>query len=217
MGGTIGNALSRMNEGELFLCALVVFLACILVIAGSAYGILCVYNDKHRLSGTADVTVALLEGTGADQSALHYGCFPILLRDQGEQQAFPFFPRRNWLEKGLPRMYPVMTFLGRFTKALSSTIGLESDASLVLLNRLLDDPVLSSSLGAVFPGKKKTLHYYGLSESWRDKASRRKIIVVSPLARAGQGNGHANTPADEFSRKTGCDIRAIRITLEWKP
>lgn len=214
---TIGNALLRMNSGQLFLFTLMEFLVFMLFLAAIAYGLICTYNEKHRLGGVVDVRVALLETVGAEMLPLHYGCFPIPVQDQDEQQAFLFFPQRNWLEKGLPRMYPVLTFLGRFTQAFGKTIGLESDESLTLLNKLLEDPSVHSNLGAVYPTNKGTLGYYGLSKYHRDEASQQTLCVTYPLPRRTQDNGYPNTAADDFAQKTGCEIRTLRITLAWKP
>lgn len=213
----IANTLARMSSGGLFLYTLVEFFVFLLLIAAIGYVFICSYNEKHRLGGTVDISVALLESVGSEMLPLYYGCFPILVKDSDDQQAFPFFPQRNWLERGLPRVYPVMTFLGRFTQAFGKTIGLESDESLVLLKRLLEDSSIHSSLGSVYPGKRGSLGYFGLSKYQRDEASRRVICVTHPLPRAAQDNSCANTAADEFSQKTGCDVRALRITLEWKP
>lgn len=217
---TMSNTLARMNSVELFLYTLVEFFVFLVLIAVMGYALICYYAEKHRLGGTVDISVALWENVDSKMLPLHYGCFPILVKDSDDQEMYPFFPQRSWLERGRPRVCSVRTFLGRFAQAFEKTIGLESDESLFLLKGLLEDSSFQSKLGFVYPGKKGALGYFGTSTYQRDEASQRVIHITCPLPRTetdANTTMNTNTAADEFSRKTGCDVRTLQITLEWKP
>ena len=212
---SIANAVARLTPEQLFLLALAEFFAIILLILLVTYCMFCIYNENHRLGGNVNVDVVLQDTLDDQMIPLHYGSFPIRIQDRDDQEPYPFFPPRNLLQKGLPRTYPVLTFLGRFTAAFENSIGLKTDESTILLRQLLEDSTTKETLGSVYLGKGSALGYFGVMKHHWEGDTKRTLCITCPLNRALPESVYVNTPADRFSKATGCDVHSFQITLEW--
>lgn len=189
------------------LVTMLCFLAVMAIIAAISYVVACARSKRTEMTGIIKVRVALNEWSDntlvKDLDSLKLGEFWFSMKDPIHVTENRLDRTLTWYEKAFCRQYDVSLFLKRFLVAYEKA-GFAEDASAKLLKALAENDRFCMELGKCrYLSRKKGLLVKDASVFTKG-TEKEKVSVYHEIA------------DNEFAAETGCDVRSIGITLEYR-